>query len=110
MAQIQRHQLTPSDDQMAIDARRALLRLRERAWMIAMGLVCGVLLGSATLILVIRGGRNVGAHLGLLSVFLPGYSVTVLGSIVGFVYAFIIGGALGWLTGRLYNIFAHSSH
>ena len=108
MVQTQHHTLTPSDEQLAIATRRALLRLRERAWMIATGFVCGVLLGAATLVLVIRGGRNVGAHLGLLSVYLPGYSVTVLGSIVGFIYAFIIGGALGWLAGRLYNIFAHT--
>ena len=100
--------MTPSDKQLAIETRRALLRLRERAWMIATGLVCGVLLGAATLVLVIRGGRRVGQHLGLLSVYLPGYSVTVLGSIVGFVYAFVIGGALGWLAGRLYNKFAHA--
>jgi hypothetical protein len=99
--------LTPSDELLAIETRRALLRLRERAWMIATGLVCGVLLGAATLVLVVRGGPRVGAHLGLLSVYLPGYSVTVLGSVVGFVYAFFIGGALGWLAGRLYNLFAH---
>ncbi len=102
-----RPMLTPSDDLLAIETRRALLRLRERAWMIATGLVCGVLLGAATLVLVVRGGRNVGAHLGLLSVYLPGYSVSVLGSVVGFVYACVIGGALGWLAGRLYNLFAH---
>lgn len=104
----QQHLLTPSDELLAIETRRALLRLRERAWMIATGLVCGVLLGAATLVLVVRGGPQVGAHLGLLSVYLPGYSVTVLGSVVGFLYAAIIGGALGWLAGRLYNLFAHA--
>lgn len=103
----QQHLLTPSDELLAIETRRALLRLRERAWMIATGLVCGVLLGAATLVLVVRGGPQVGAHLGLLSVYLPGYSVTVLGSVVGFLYAAVIGGAMGWLAGRLYNLFAH---
>ena len=108
MAQTRQPLATSTDDQLAIATRRALLRLRERAWMIATGLVCGVLLGAATLVLVIRGGPNVGAHLGLLSVYLPGYSVTVPGSIIGFIYAFVIGGVLGWLAGRLYNIFAHT--
>ncbi len=97
-----------SEDPLSIDARRQLLRVRERAWGIAFGLTCGVLLGVATLVLVVRGGSNVGAHLGLLSVFLPGYSVTYFGSAIGFTYAFVIGTVLGWLTGRLYHLFART--
>jgi hypothetical protein len=57
--------------------------------------------------LVVRGGPDVGAHLGLLSVFLPGYAVTAIGSIVGFAYAFVIGYAMGWIAARVYNAFVH---
>ena len=51
----------------------------------------------------IKGGENVGAHLGLLGIFLPGYSVTVAGSLIGFVYAFVIGYAFGRIIGLIYN-------
>lgn len=43
-----------------------------RAWAIAAGMVGGVALGAATLVLVLRGGPQMGAHLGLLSVYLAG--------------------------------------
>ncbi len=68
-----------------------------------MGLLMGGGLFVATNVLVLRGGRNVGQHLSLLSIYFPGYRVTFLGSLVGFVYAFVIGYALGRLIGTLYN-------
>lgn len=94
------------DDLLNREVHLAIRRLRERAWGISAGLVCGFLLAAATIVLVIRGGPHVGAHLGLLSVYLPGYSVTVLGALLGFIYAAVIGGALGWLAARLYNLFS----
>jgi hypothetical protein len=84
----------------------ALARLHARAWGIATGLLCGATLAVATVILVLKGGATVGQHLGLLSAFLPGYSVTLTGAVIGFVYLFVIGYALGRLTGTLYNAFA----
>lgn len=86
--------------------RESLLRLNARVWGITVGLVAGLLLFVATNVLVLRGGDVVGPHLGLLGVFLPGYSVTFLGSLVGFVYAFVIGYALGRLIGTVYNAVA----
>lgn len=80
-----------------------LLRLNARAWGIAVGLAFGGGLLLATLFLVIKGGPDVGAHLKLLGQFFPGYSVTVLGSFVGFVYGFVLGYALGRLIGVVYN-------
>lgn len=85
------------------DLQAALVRLNARAWGIAMGLLLGGGLFLATIVLVIKGGENVGQHLKLLSVFLPGYSVTFLGSLVGFVYLFVIGYILGRLIGVIYN-------
>ena len=78
-------------------------RLNGRAWGIAFGLLLGGGLFLATIILVIKGGAEVGPHLGLLGVYLPGYRVTVLGSLIGFVYLFVIGYAIGRLIGTVYN-------
>lgn len=77
--------------------------LNARAWGIAVGLLLGGGLFVATNVLVLRGGENVGQHLGLLSVFLPGYSVTFVGSLVGFVYMFVIGYGVGRIVGGVYN-------
>jgi hypothetical protein len=68
-----------------------------------MGLLLGGGLFVATNVLVLKGGPDVGAHLQLLRVFLPGYSVTFLGSLVGFVYLFVIGYVLGRFVGLVYN-------
>jgi hypothetical protein len=81
----------------------ALLRMNARAWGIGMGLLLGAVLFIATNILVIRGGPNVGQHLGLLAIYLPGYSVSFVGSLIGFVYAFVGGYGLGRLLGMVYN-------
>jgi hypothetical protein len=81
----------------------ALLRLNARAWGIATGLLVGGGLFIATNILVLKGGSLVGPHLGLLSIFFPGYRVTVLGSFIGFVYGFVAGYAVGRLIGEVYN-------
>jgi hypothetical protein len=80
-----------------------LLRLNARAWGVAFGLVLGLGLFLATNVLVLRGGEVVGPHLSLLGVFLPGYRVTFLGSLLGFVYLFVIGYGLGRLIGEVYN-------
>jgi hypothetical protein len=85
------------------ELRLAIARLNERAWGITMGLLLGLGLFLATNILVIRGGANPGPHLSLLRVYFPGYRVTFLGSVIGFVYAFVVGYALGRLIGSVYN-------
>lgn len=92
---------TSSQEEEALQA--ALVRLNARAWGIAMGILLGGGLFIATNVLVLKGGPNVGQHLQLLRVFLPGYSVTFLGSLVGFVYLFVIGYILGRLIGVVYN-------
>lgn len=82
---------------------QAVMRLNGRAWGIAMGLLFGSGLFVATNFLVLKGGIDVGRHLRLLSVFFPGYSVTFVGSVIGFIYAFVVGYALGRLIGSVYN-------
>lgn len=88
---------------------RTLATLNGRAWGVAMGLLLGLLLAVATLVLVLKGGTVVGPHLALLGVFLPGYSVSVGGALIGFVYAFVIGYALGRLVGVVYNRIAFAT-
>lgn len=83
--------------------RQKLMRLHEQSWGIAIGSVLGFGLLIATLVLVIRGGDSVGLHLRLLNVYLPGYQVTALGSLVGFVYAFVLGYAIGRTVVTIYN-------
>ena len=82
------------------------LRLNARAWGIAMGLLFGLMLFVATNILVLKGGPDVGRHLGLLRAFLPGYRVTYTGSVIGFAYGFAVGYVFGWAIGRVYNALA----
>lgn len=81
----------------------AIRRLNARAWGVAMGMLLGSALFLATIILVLKGGPNVGQHLRLLAVYFPGYRVTFAGSLIGFVYAFVVGYGLGRLVGTVYN-------
>jgi len=82
---------------------KAVVRLNAKLMGIVVGFLAGLGLFLATMILVLKGGPNVGEHLGLLSQFFPGYSVTFLGSFVGFFYAFVVGFVIGSLLGAVYN-------
>lgn len=85
------------------EVQRVVLHLNAQAWGISFGLLCGLGLFIATAVLVLKGGPDVGAHLGLLSAYLPGYRVTMGGAFLGFVYFFVVGYALGRLIGVVYN-------
>jgi hypothetical protein len=73
-----------------------------------MGLLLGLGLFIATNVLVLKGGEVVGPHLGLIGVYLPGYRVSFVGSLIGFVYLFVIGYGLGRLIGAVYNAVARA--
>ncbi len=90
---------TRSEDSVQL----AIRRLNARAWGMSLGLVLGLGLLVATNFLVLKGGENVGAHLRLLSNYFPGYRVTFLGSLVGFVYAFVLGYGLGIVIAGVYD-------
>ena len=83
--------------------RRGYERVSARGWGLALGVLAALGLLSATVVLVIRGGPQVGPHLQLLSIYFPGYAVTWLGALVGAVYAFVIGYIAGHTTGTVYN-------
>ena len=82
---------------------KTLMRMNEQGWGIALGLLLGLGLFVATNVLVLKGGDVVGPHLGLISIFFPGYRVTFLGSFVGFVYAFVVGYGFGRTVSVIYN-------
>ena len=86
-----------------IELRRAIQRLNERAWGIAVGMLLGTGLFIATNVLVLKGGHYVGLHLSLLSRYFPGYSVTFVGSMIGFIYCFVLGYIVGRIIGTVYN-------
>jgi hypothetical protein len=94
-------------EQLAADelrqVRKTLLRMNEQGWGIAFGLLLSLTLFAATNFLVLKGGEVVGPHLALLSNFLPGYRVTFLGSLIGFVYAFVLGYGFGRTVSVIYN-------
>jgi hypothetical protein len=85
------------------DLRDVMQQLNGRAWGIAMGLLLGGGLFFATNILVIKGGPDVGPHLALLRVYFPGYRVSFVGSIIGFIYLFVLGYGIGRIIGTVYN-------
>ena len=87
------------------EIKKSLVRFSEQGWGLAFGTVAAVGLFVATIVLVLRGGINVGEHLNLLGVYLPGYSVSYVGSVIGFVYAFVIGYGAGRTIATVYNKF-----
>jgi hypothetical protein len=92
--------LTPEEQQTL---SKTILEANEQGWGIALGLLFGVGLLVATNVLVIKGGEHVGWHLRLLRVYFPGYSVTFVGSLIGFVYAFVVGYGIGRTIVAIYN-------
>jgi hypothetical protein len=83
--------------------RRAVARLRTGIMAVTLGMSAAAGIFLATVWLVVRGGENVGQHLGLLRYYMPGYTVTWFGSIVGAVYAAVYGALVGGAIAALYN-------
>lgn len=100
---------TSGQDGERRDAQR-MLRIDATLWGITAGLLFGTGLFVATNWLVIQGGPHVGKHLGLLGNYFVFYSVTFLGSLIGFLWAFSIGFVAVWLLVRVYNFVALRRH
>jgi len=81
----------------------AFAKLDRTALGLAVGTLCALVVFTATIILILKGGDVVGPNLGLLGQFFIGYTVTVKGAFVGLVYGFIAGFIFGWLIGFLRN-------
>src|SRR4026208_1636491 len=83
--------------------KRAVLRLNANILGLVLGIIAGLAIFVATNFLILKGGDVVGPHLGLLRNFFPFYSVTFLGSIVGFGWGFLSGYLAGFITASIYN-------
>ncbi|MBI2822268.1 MAG: hypothetical protein HYX74_08595 [Acidobacteria bacterium] len=75
---------------------------------VALGISVGALLGlglcAASIVLLLKGGVQVGSHLALLAQYFPGYSVSWKGSFAGLFYGFVTGFIWGWATAFLRNL------
>lgn len=71
------------------------IRVNTIVMAVAFGLLGGAMLWLGTVILLLRGGPDVGAHLSLLSVFFPGYRVTWAGAWIGLFWGFAAGALSG---------------
>lgn len=92
-----------SNEQQEQALARAVARLRAGVMATVLGMTCGTGLWLATVWLVVRGGSNVGQHLGLLRFYFPGYSVTWGGAFLGFVYGALAGAVVGYSLTWIYN-------
>jgi len=81
----------------------AVLRLNGNILGIVLGILFALVIFIATNWLVIKGGSVVGPHLGLLSQYFIGYSVSFVGSLIGVLYAFVFGYVSGLIIARIYN-------
>ncbi len=63
---------------------------------VAIGVVAGAGLSGATCILLLKGGEHMGHFMNLLGQFLPGYTVSWSGALLGFIEAFVLGYLFGW--------------
>lgn len=79
------------------------------AMTIAAGTLCALLLFLATAVLLLQSvpeNYPVGTHLSDLANYLPGYSVSWLGAVVGAIYGFL-GGAIGGFAAAVYWNMTH---
>lgn len=74
----------------------AFRKLDPRAFGTALGVMSGLLLCFATLIVVNNDLNSVAAKMLLLGEYFPGYSVTFQGSAIGLAYGLLIGFLIGW--------------
>ena len=77
------------------------------AMAVAMGVLFGIALFLATAILLLQevpAGYPVGQHLSDLQSYLPGYSVSWAGSIIGLFEGFVIGAIAGFFLALLWNL------
>ena len=92
----------PTDEQWMI-IQSSVARLRASVMAVVFGLTGGVGLWVATAWLLIKGGEQVGYHLGLLSNYFPGYRVSWPGSFLGLFYGGLLGAVVGWSVAWIYN-------
>ena len=98
--------VTPQERELI---RSAVARLRAGILAVVFAMLGGSGLFVATAWLLLKGGKNVGATLGLLGNYLPGYAVTWPGAVIGLLYGAVISGVAGWCLARIYNRLARQA-
>jgi protoporphyrinogen oxidase len=102
--EVQREQKKGPEGTLEQGIGRVFPRLDPVAFGLALGLTAGSFLWATTLFLVSRGGELVDPLLGLLSNFLPGYSVSTGGSLIGLGELLGVGFIFGSLFAYLRNL------
>ena len=92
------------EDQTELILERAVLRLNANILGLVLGIITGLAIFVTTNFLILKGGEVVGPHLSLLRNFFPYYSVTFLGSIVGFGWGLLSGYLTGFIVASIYNL------
>jgi hypothetical protein len=82
---------------------RAFARLDRTAFGTAVGTLLGLLIFSATILVLAKNGNAGGLNLGLLAQYYPGYTVSFAGAFLGLLYGFLTGFVLGWFIALLRN-------
>jgi len=78
-------------------------RLDPLAFGLSVGAVAGITVFVMTLLILLQGGEAAGSNFGLLGQFFIGYSVSITGGFIGFIWAFLIGFISGSGTAFLRN-------
>jgi hypothetical protein len=94
---------TPTQDSEEELLTRAVLRLNAHVLGFVLGILFSLGIFVATNWLVIKSGDVVGPHLSLLSQYFIGYSVSFVGSLIGVLYAFVLGYVSGLIIAWVYN-------
>lgn len=98
------------DDASVRQLRPPLLQISGHALGIALGAVAALQLIFATVWLVLRGTADESVHAKLLSHYLPGYTVTLQGSLLGGLELFVLVYLSSALTGETYNAVTRYRH
>lgn len=94
------HEASVPHDLLAV----AFARLDRLALGLAIGLVVGTAILLATVILLLKGGEVVGPNLALLGQYIPRYTVSWPGSVIGAIGGFAAGFVAGWTTAFFQNL------
>lgn len=81
----------------------AAAKIHRLTLCLTFALLGGLTIFLITAVLLIRGGESIGPHLSLLGQYFPGYSVSWIGSLVGFFWGSLAGGFAGFVFGSVYN-------
>lgn len=85
------------------ELERALVRFNARVLGTMLGVLAALGLTIGTLVLLVRGGESPGTMLSLLRHFFPGYGISVVGALIGGLWAGAVGYATGFVIARAYG-------